>query len=87
MRRPAARIAISQSPIEITGVELAYETVEWTAADHGHLGESIYESYTLQSIRIPGAPPHPTKLVQSAAMASVAPPKPTYRPAPAVDRY
>ncbi len=34
----------------------------------------------LQSIRIPGAQPHPTKLVQSAAMASVAPPKPSYRP-------
>ena len=80
VRRPAARTAVSQSPIEITGVELAYETVDWTAADHGHLGESIYESYALQSIRIPGAPSHPTKLVQSAAMASVAPPKPAYRP-------
>ena len=30
--------------------------------------------------RIPGAKAHPTKLVQSAAMASVAPPKPSYRP-------
>ena len=29
---------------------------------------------------IPGAKAHPTKLVQSAAMASVAPPKPSYRP-------
>jgi type IV secretory pathway VirB10-like protein len=34
----------------------------------------------LQSIRISGAQSHPTKLVQSAAMASVAPPKPFYRP-------
>ena len=34
----------------------------------------------LQSIRIPGSQAHPTKLVQSAAMASVAPPKPSYRP-------
>ena len=32
------------------------------------------------SIRIPGAKPHPTALVQSAAMASVAPPQPSYRP-------
>ena len=31
-------------------------------------------------MRIPGARPHPTRLVQSAAMASVAPPKPRYRP-------
>ncbi len=80
VRRPAPRTAVSQSPIEITGVELAYETVDWSAGDHGHLGESIYESYGLQSICIPGARSHPTKLVQSAAMASVAPPKPTYRP-------
>jgi len=34
----------------------------------------------LQSIHIPGAKAHPTRLVQSAAMASVAPPKPSYRP-------
>ena len=34
----------------------------------------------MQSIRIPGCQAHPTKLVQSAAMASVAPPIPTYRP-------
>src|SRR3546814_13469534 len=31
-------------------------------------------------IRIEGAQPHPTKLVQSTAMASVAPPQPSYRP-------
>lgn len=34
----------------------------------------------LQSIRISHALAHPTKLVQPAAMASVAPPKPSYRP-------
>ena len=28
----------------------------------------------------PGARPHPTKLVQWAAMAAVAPPRPSYRP-------
>src|SRR3546814_2979919 len=31
-------------------------------------------------LRNPNAKPHPTRLVQSAAMASVAPPKPSYRP-------
>jgi predicted RNA methylase len=61
------------------GVELAYETREW------HPGETrfsagIYEAYALQTIHFPGAPPHPTKLVQSAAMAAVAPPRPSYRP-------
>ena len=62
------------------GVELAYETVDWTPPDGAHLSDAIYEEYALQSLRIPGAAPHPTRLVQSAAMASVAPPKPSYRP-------
>ena len=48
--------------------------------DSSVISDALYEAYALQSIRIPGAQPHPTKLVQSAAMASVAPPKPSYRP-------
>ena len=44
------------------------------------LSDAIYETFRLQAIAIPGAASHPTKLVQSAAMASVAPPKPSYRP-------
>ncbi len=62
------------------GVRLDYETIDWSPPEGGRLSESIYETYALQSIRIPDAQPHPTKLVQSAAMASVAPPKPSYRP-------
>jgi len=62
------------------GVELAYETVDWMPPQGARLSDSIYEDYALQSIRIPGAQDHPTQLVQSAAMASVAPPKPSYRP-------
>ena len=54
------------------------ETAEVTGA--ARLSDAIYETFRLQSIDIPGAAPHPTKLVQSAAMASVAPPKPSYRP-------
>ncbi len=46
----------------------------------GRITEALYEAYGLQSLRIAGARPHPTRLVQSAAMASVAPPKPAYRP-------
>jgi predicted RNA methylase len=61
-------------------IELACETVDWKAAEGGHLSEALYEDYALQSIRIPGAHAHPTRLVQSAAMASVSPPKPAYRP-------
>jgi predicted RNA methylase len=59
------------------GVELTYETVEWTPPEGVRLTDALYEGYGLQSIRIPGSHAHPTKLVQSAAMASVAPPKPS----------
>jgi P-loop containing NTP hydrolase pore-1/C-terminal domain on Strawberry notch homologue len=62
--------------------ELAYETCAWQPAEAGsaRLSASLYEGYALQSIRIPEAKPHPTKLVQSAAMGAVAPPPPSYRP-------
>ncbi|WP_375785133.1 strawberry notch-like NTP hydrolase domain-containing protein [Bradyrhizobium sp. Pha-3] len=61
-------------------VELAYETIEWSPPEGARLTDALYEEYGLQSIRISGSCIHPTKLVQSAAMASVAPPKPSYRP-------
>ena len=73
--RPAAR-----STMDPQGVELAYDTMDWTPPEGAHLTDAIYEEYGLQSIRIASSQAHPTKLVQSAAMASVAPPKPAYRP-------
>ncbi|MFA6605581.1 MAG: strawberry notch family protein, partial [Sphingomonas sp.] len=76
-RRVASQSTCSDAESE--AVELVYQTIDWTPpADR--LGDSIYEPYALQSIVIPGATAHPTPLVQSAAMASVAPPKPSYRP-------
>jgi predicted RNA methylase len=59
--------------------ELAYDTCDWTPGAT-QFTASLYESYALQSVRIADARPHPTKLVQSAAMAAVAPPRPSYRP-------
>ncbi|HEY1261761.1 MAG TPA: strawberry notch family protein [Stellaceae bacterium] len=59
--------------------ELAYETCEWRPGET-RLTTGLYEGYALQSIRIADARPHPTKLVQSVAMAAVAPPRPVYRP-------
>ena len=61
-------------------VELACECRDWKAPEGGALSAGLYEPYAVQSISIDGAKPHPTTLVQSAAMASVAPPKPSYRP-------
>ena len=75
-------------PLVATGVELCYDLVDWVSPEGVELTDAVYEGYSLQSIHIPGAQPHPTRLVQSAAMASVAPPKPTYRPhlpAPLID--
>jgi hypothetical protein len=65
---------------EPEGIELAYETVAWTPIEGRKITDALYEEYGLQSIRIPRSQAHPTRLVQSAAMASVAPPIPTYRP-------
>jgi predicted RNA methylase len=76
----AAKLAPSVSRGELGGVPLDYETVDWKPAENGRLSDSIYEDYGLQTIRIAGSQAHPTQLVQSAAMASIAPPKPSYRP-------
>ena len=76
----AAACAHARPTAEIEGLPLDYQTVERMPLEDSRLSDSIYEAYALQSVRIPDAQPHPTKLVQSAAMASVAPPKPSYRP-------
>jgi len=80
LARPAAARPATSVAADPEGVELAYETVDWTPPDGTRLTDAIYEAYGLQSIRIPGSQSHPTRLVQSAAMASVAPPRPSYRP-------
>ena len=72
--------AVAVPAVDLVATEVAYEPVDWTPTNAGKITDALYEEYALQSIRIPGAQPHPTKLVQSAAMASVAPPKPSYRP-------
>src|SRR5262249_11816770 len=87
-RAPAARALASAKPpsrsaaavIELAAVELAYETVDWAPEPSAHITDALYEGYGLQSIRIPASQAHPTRLVQSAAMGSIAPPKPSYRP-------
>jgi len=77
---PSRPVSAPASATEPTGIELTYETVDWKPAEGGRITDVLYEGYALQSIRIPGSQAHPTRLVQSAAMASVAPPKPSYRP-------
>jgi predicted RNA methylase len=70
----------------LDAVQLAYDLSEPVGAesasrsDGRRLSDALYEGYALQTLRVPSSKPHPTKLVQSAAMASVAPPRPSYRP-------
>ena len=81
VRTVAAKPRLVSSPAhELLGVPLEYVPVDWQSPSDGTLSDTLYEPYTLQSIHIASARPHPTRLVQSAAMASVAPPKPSYRP-------
>ncbi|PWC39356.1 methylase [Azospirillum sp. TSO35-2] len=79
-RRAAAAPVVPAPVSDPAVVELVYEPRNWTPGVGARLTAALYEPYTLQSIIIPGAQPHPTPLVQSAAMAAVAPPKPRYRP-------
>ncbi|MFB9984608.1 strawberry notch-like NTP hydrolase domain-containing protein [Mesorhizobium kowhaii] len=79
--RPAARTAPARPVMASTpAVPLAYELRDWMPEKGGRLTDTIYEPYALQAIHIPQAKPHPTPLVQSAAMAAVEPPRPAYRP-------
>lgn len=80
IRASAPRLSPTLGGTAPEGSELIYETVEWSPPNGARLTDALYEQYGLQAIRIPGSCPHPTRLVQSAAMASVAPPKPSYRP-------
>ncbi len=76
----APLLASAAAPLNAGDVEaLAYEVRDWTLAART-ITEALYEPYETQSVVIANARPHPTKLVQSAAMASVAQPKPRYRP-------
>ncbi|MDD9908542.1 MAG: strawberry notch family protein [Ahrensia sp.] len=60
-------------------VDLAYQIRE-SGETATRLSDTIYEPYVLQAIAIDNAAEHPTRLVQSAAMASVAPPAPKHIP-------
>jgi len=82
---PSKTPGFARSPIPATShpaqeaEEVSYEVRE-DAAPETRFSDRIYEAYEVQAIAIAGAKPHPTKLVQSSAMASVKPPLPSYRP-------
>lgn len=80
INRAAKAVPAAVPMAEPESLPLAYETQDGLAGEGGRLSDGIYEEYELQAIRIAGSQAHPTRLVQSAAMASVAPPRPSYRP-------
>ncbi|MFN6486930.1 MULTISPECIES: strawberry notch family protein [unclassified Nostoc] len=68
-----------QTVFEIPDVAvLEYELVEWSGSDS--LKDALYESYRPQRVWIHSAKPHPSLLCESAALALVSPPAPTYKP-------
>lgn len=69
---PEGRISTTPEGVQVQAKEIELSKEE--------LSESLYENYKPQKISVPGSKPHPTKLVESAAMAFVEPPTPTYRP-------
>jgi hypothetical protein len=56
---------------------VAYQTCAWSGEGHD---VGLYQAYQLGRIRFAQSAPHPSPLVESGPMASVAPPAPTYRP-------
>ena len=80
-RRPANRPATRPlAPVAADAMELGYELIEAAPELAARLSDALYEPFDLKTLRVPDARAHPTPLVQSAAMASVRPPAPTYRP-------
>jgi hypothetical protein len=69
---PAGRLAFLAETAPV-----AYETCPWSGEGHD---VGLYQAYQLGRVRFPQVAPHPSPLVESGPMASVAPPAPTYRP-------
>ncbi|WP_235955143.1 strawberry notch-like NTP hydrolase domain-containing protein [Sphingobium psychrophilum] len=59
-------------------VLLSYDIIEEAPAAQEPIG--IYVPWQMKRMRIPGAAPHPDRLVESMAMSSILPPVPSYRP-------
>ena len=55
-------------------------TIETKSREPREFSDSVFAHYAPQRLSIPGAQPHPGKLVQAAAMSAVEPPVPTYSP-------
>jgi hypothetical protein len=69
---PPARLALIADAAPV-----AYDLHPWSGEGRD---VGLYQAYALGRVRFPKAQPHPSPLVESGPMASVAPPAPSYRP-------
>ena len=77
--RPVPAIGPTPAPASEDAEPIAYTVIEELPATL--VAEAaLYEAYALETLRIEGAHPHPTPLVQSTAMASVRLPRPSHAP-------
>jgi predicted RNA methylase len=60
-----------------TGIKVESQEAKATGEE---LSDAVFTAYAPQKLKIPGAKQHPGHLAQSAAMAAVEPPTPTYTP-------
>ena len=80
-RRAVQKPALTTASVDLftKPADLTYQTCDWIPRATT-LEEVLYEGYEPQAIIIPCAKLHPAQLVQSAAMASISGPKPSYIP-------
>jgi hypothetical protein len=64
VRSVTAHPSSVRASLDPKAVELAYETVDVASADGIDITDALYETYQLQSIRITGALPHPSRAYQ-----------------------
>ena len=84
--RPAATLASTTSPSAIAG----WLDQIWSPVDRDKSSQQsgdVYASWQPQRISYPDAAEHPAALVESAAMASVLPPMPSYQPRLPADTF
>ncbi|BAI99021.1 MULTISPECIES: strawberry notch-like NTP hydrolase domain-containing protein [Sphingobium] len=90
LRRPAAGSLLGKlsaprtlAPKAVAATDNAPRPLDYAVREHPLPAEEpvgVYVPYRVARIDIEGARLHPTPLVESAAMASILPPTPTYRP-------
>ena len=78
--RPAAPQAHDWGPVAELDYETSPASAESKVSEPEATHAGVYEPWRPRTARIPGACEHPTPLVQSAAMAAVPHPVPSYRP-------